>query len=113
MGFQNMDDADFQLEMKSIISSHMQDLARPGTNGIKDLSDFLKIAEACHIEADHMLCVIVDSTNPLFIKMRALTQDLIKARVKPEIIGKEIILYTQELIRTYQGQYPEQALKNE
>ncbi len=59
-----------------------------------------------------MLCVIVDTTNPLFIKMRARTQDLIKARVKPEIIGKKIILYTQELIRTYQGQYPEKVLNN-
>lgn len=113
MGRQNMNDENTQLEMKSIISSHLQNLAKPGMNAIKTLSDFLQVAQACHIETDHVLCTIADTQNPLFIKMRELVQDLIKTGADPAIIHNQIIFYTQELLQTTQGQYPEQALNNE
>lgn len=113
MGSLNMDDDNFQLALKSIIFSHLQELAKPETNGIKNLSDFLEIAQACHIETDHMLCAIVDTQKPLFIKMRELVQDLIKTGAEPAIIHNQIIFYTQELLQATQGQYPEQSLNNE
>lgn len=88
-------------------------MIKQGENGFKILSDFLKVAQACRFESGHLYCAITDVKNPLFIKMRVLTHELNKIGGDAATIQGQIVLYTQELLRTYQGKYPEQALNDE
>lgn len=108
----NMDDETLELETKAIISTHLQDMTKQGENGFKILSDFLKVAQACHFESGRIYCEITDAKNPLFIKMRELTRELNQIGANSTTIQSQIVLYTQELLRTYQGKYPEQALND-
>ncbi|WP_374833003.1 hypothetical protein [Paenochrobactrum pullorum] len=98
-----------ELLIKSVILSHLQDQTKTGSDGFKILSDFLVAAKFCRMKDENVSCNLTDDQNTHARAIKLLMKRLLHDGANHHEISEHIINYTEALLKTYQGEYPEQS----
>lgn len=98
-----------QLLIKSVILSYIQDETKNGADGYKVLSDFLEAAKFCCMKDGAVGCSLNEEQNSHARAIKLLMTKLLHDGAEADKIGDYIVEYTESLLKTYQGEYPEQS----